>query len=70
MIVESAMFMLIVMVDKEVAGEVIIDILLQVCSMSHDPKTGNRTKVFYLHSFQAIVTSMSIFISVISTFIS
>ena len=49
MIVESTMFMLIVMVDKEVAGEVIIDILLQVCSMSNDPKTGNRTKVLYLH---------------------
>ena len=57
--------MLIVMVDNEVYGEVIIDPLLQVCSMSNDPKTGNRTKVLYLHPFQAIVMSMSIFISVI-----
>ena len=40
--------MLIVMVDNEVYGEVIIDPLLQVCSMSNDPKTGNRTKVLYL----------------------
>ena len=27
---------------------VIIDPLVQVCSMSNDPKTGNRTKVLYL----------------------
>ena len=29
-----------------VDGEAIIDPLLQVCSMSNDSKTGNRTKVF------------------------
>ena len=55
----KSMFMLIVMVDNEVYGEVIIDPLLQVCSMSNDPKTGNRTKVLYLHPFHAIAITIS-----------
>ena len=45
--------MLIVMVDNEV------DPLSQVCSMSNDPKTGNRTKVLYLHPFHAIAITIS-----------
>ena len=69
MIVESTMFMLIVMVDNEVDGEVIIDPLLQVCSMSNDPKTGNRTKVLYFQRLPSHRNHHFIFISVMSTFI-
>ena len=65
----KSMFMLIVMVDNEVYGEVIIDPLLQVCSMSNDPKTGNRTKVLYLQPLPRHRNHHFIFILVISTFI-